>query len=406
MKVVVAAIGSRGDVVPSVHLAARFASVGHDVTLVTHGAFGGLPDPPVRVTEVPSDPGLLMAGPAAQAVRRVNPRGLNRTRHLFADFVHSAQLPTREALRGADVLIASTFAIAAVDEALRRSVPVVRAHMWPEYSGLGGPMPLLPYAWRVPGPLRWLARGALRRAEPYLGGVHGWWQRGRLNLIARHPVGLTTETRGSLYAFSPHLVEEAPRRGVVTGWWTSPQPAELSDDVARALEDGDDWIYAGFGSMPQHDPADLLERLGRACARAGVRAVVQIGNIRGVPHPNLLCIGEEPHDALFGKVRAAVHHGGAGTTGAAVRAGVPSVVVPHFADQFYWGRRLQALGVAARPVPQFFASARELSRRIQESLLPGMRQRAMLLAERVRAEDGCGFAVQQVERWLSGPEHG
>lgn len=402
MRVVVAAIGSRGDVLPFAHVAARFASSGHDVTLVTHRAFSGLAHPSLNVVPVPSDPEALMASPAAQAVRRGSLAGMNRTRDLFAEFVHSAQEPARMVLPDADVLVASTFALAAVHEALQQSVPVVRAHMWPEYPGRGGPMPLLPYAWLAPAPLRRLARQSLRRAEPYLGGVDGRWRRGRLHLVARHPVSLKTETIGSLYAFSPHVVPGLPHDGPVTGWWTGPGTAgRLSDAVSRALDGSDDWIYAGFGSMDQGDPTVLLEALGAACERAGVRAVVQVGDVRGSPHPRLLCVGEEPHDELFRRVRAVIHHGGAGTTGTVVRAGVPSVVVPHFADQFYWGRRLDALGVAARPLPRGFATGRALARRIDDALAPAMARRAADLADQVRGEDGCGHAVRQVEEWLT-----
>ena len=402
MKVVVAAVGSRGDVVPFASLAARLSASGHDVTLVTHAAYSHLADPSLRLAPVASDPKALLAGPAARAVRRASPRELNRTRHHFADFLHAAHEPARAALPGADLLIASTFSVAAVHEALRQRVPVVRAHMWPECPGLAGPMPLLPYGWLLPGPVRRAARGALRFAEPYLGGLDGWWERGRLNLVARHPVGLTTQTHGSLYAFSPHLVTPLPPGGVVTGWWTDPDPPGLSPEVAAALDDGDDWIYVGFGSMEQEDPDELLSRVGEACERVGVRAVVQLGQVRGNPHPRLLCIGEEPHDELFGWTRAVVHHGGAGTTGAAVRSGVPSVVVPHFADQFYWGSRLHALGVAARPVPRAFASAPSLARLLEGALAPDTARRAARLADRVRTEDGSGYAVRQVEEWLAG----
>lgn len=402
MRVLVAAVGSRGDVVPFASLAARLQAAGHDVTLSTHGAYGHLADPSLHLAPVSSDPRALLSGPAARAVRRVSPRGLNRTRHHFADFLHAAHEPARAALPGADLLIASTFALAAVDEAVRRSVPVVRAHMWPEYPGLAGPMPLLPYGWLLPGPVRRVARGALRRVEPYLGGVDGWWRRGRLHLHARHPVGLTTATLGSLYAFSPHLVQPQPPDGVVTGWWTDPDPPELSPGVARALDEDGDWIYVGFGSMEQEDPDALLSRVASVCERLGVRAVVQLGTLRGSPHPRLLCVGEEPHDRLLPRTRAVVHHGGAGTTGAAVRSGVPSVVVPHFADQFYWGSRLHALGVAPRPVPRAFTSAGSLARLVEDALTPQRARRASRLAERVRDEDGPGHAVRQVEEWVAG----
>ncbi|WP_158591159.1 glycosyltransferase [Kocuria tytonis] len=401
MKVAVSAIGSRGDVVPFANLAHRFAAAGHRVTLVTHDSSRDVLDAGLQVVPVPSDPQSLMAGPAGQAAHRWSPWELNRSRDLFADFVHSGAAPAREALEDADVLIASTFSIAAVDAALQQGVPVVRAHMWPEYPELDGPMPLLPYSWRVPGPARRLARGALRRAEPYLGGVAGHWRRGRLHLAARHPVGLTTATAGSLYAFSPQLVPVLPAEGTVTGWWTGPVGhGALPDPLLELLGSGD-WIYLGFGSMQRGSPSEVLQHVGDACERAGVRAVAQLGRLRGRVHPNVVCIDEQPHDALFRHVRAVVHHGGAGTTAAAVRAGVPSVVVPHFADQFYWGSRLHALGVAPRPLRRQALTGPRLARLIREALDPAVAARAELLAERVRAEDGCGRAVHQVEEWLS-----
>lgn len=402
VKVVIAAIGSRGDVVPFAHVAHRFAAAGHDVTVVTHETLTGLLAPGLDVVGVPSNPEVLLAGPAADALRSGNLRALNRTRHVFADFIASARRPAREALGGADVLVASTLAIGAVDEALGQRIPVVRAQMWPEFDEFDGPMPLLPYAWLVPTPLRRAARRALRRMEPYLGGVDGVWRRGRLYLMPHQPVGLITSTLGSLYAFSPRVVPDSPARGAVTGWWTAPgPPPALSPEVETALRSGEDWIFVGFGSMHQSDPDRFLTRLGDACAAQGVRAVAQFGARRGMTHPHVLCIGEEPHAALFTRVRAVIHHGGAGTTGSAVRAGVPSVVVPHFADQFYWGHRLHALGVAPRPLPRPLATTGALARAIGGALRPSRAERAASLADAVRGEDGAGQAVAHVERWMA-----
>ncbi|MDO5533357.1 MAG: glycosyltransferase [Propionibacteriaceae bacterium] len=403
MRVVVAAVGSRGDVVPLSHLAARLFARGHQVTLVTHRTHAAHTPAGVDLVPVASDPTELMAGPAASAVRRGSVRALNNSRAVFADFLQAAAEPTRRALPGADVLIASTFAVASVDEALGEGVPVVRAHLWPEYDDTAGPMPLLPYSWRLPAPARRVARAGLRRVEQYLGGLDGWWARGRLHLVAKHPVGLTTATLGSLHAYSPVLVPGAPPSGVVTGWWTGPDPTPLSPEVDAALTCGGDWVHIGFGSMHQGDPEPLLEKLGDACERVGVNAIVQLGAARGTPHPRLVCVGPQPHGQLFPRVRAVVHHGGAGTTGSAVRAGVPSVVVPHFADQFYWGHRLRALGVAARPVPRPLASGRVLGRLLEDALTPRRAERARQLADQVRHEDGTGRAADQVERWLGTP---
>ena len=330
MRVAIAAIGTRGDALPFAHLAARFASVGHEVTLITHEVFREIVDGDVTIVPVPGDPRSLLAGPAARAIRRWDPLALNRARDEFADFVHSAHQPSREVLGDADVLIASTFAIAAVDAALEQAVPVVRAHLWPEFPRFDGPMPLLPYSWMLPPAARRLARRSLGRVEPYLGGVDGWWDRGRLHLVARHPVYLTTATLGSLYGFSSRLVAEQPPGGGVTGWWTGPSKGHfLSGEVQEVLASRDDWVHVGFGSMLQGEPDDLLGLLSRACARAGVHAVAQVGTLRGRHRHNVVCIGEEPHDELFRRVRATIHHGGAGTTASAVRAEpmVPMITV-------------------------------------------------------------------------------
>lgn len=402
MRVVVAAIGSRGDVAPCAHFADRLAAAGHEVVLLTHAAYADAASASVLVVSVDSDPEVLMAGPAAHALRRADVRALNRTRDLFADFVHAAHDPVLPLLSDADVLVATTFALAPVDAALRRGVPVVRAHLWPEYAGPQDPLALVPYAGRLPAPARRAVRRALDQVGRHLGGFEGWWERGRLHVVPRHPVTLTANTLGSLYAFSPALLASPPPEGVVTGWWTAHARGTISEGTARALAGGDAWIHVGFGSMHQKDPDALLDLVSHACRRAGVRAIVQLGERRGSSHPNLMCVGEEPHADLLPRVALSVHHGGAGTTGSVVRAGIPSVVVPHFADQFHWGSRLRALGVAARPLARPFLTADRLATRLADALAPAMARRAADLARRVAGEDGTGRAVVQLEAWVSG----
>lgn len=420
MRVVLAAAGSRGDVVPFGALASRLIAAGHEATVVTHTALLGALPVGLPAVGVPSDPADLLAGPAGRALRRGSPRALNRARADFAAFLSAFAAPTAAALRtaDADVLVASTFAVAAVDAGLAAGVPVVRAHQWPEYPGVGGPMPLLPYSWRLPAPARRGARRGLRAVEPFLGGLDGWWERGRLRLVAHHPVGLTTATHGTLHAYSPRvmppLTQDRPsgRRGggtvdrdvCVTGWWVAENDPPLSPATAELLGEGGlgagtRWVYVGFGSMQQADPDRLLTDVTRACRSLGVRAVVQLARRpRAAPPGGMVCIGPEPHAALFPRMAVVVHHGGSGTTGAAVRAGVPSVVVPHVADQFTWAHRLHELGVAARPLPRARLTADRLADRIAWALRADPARRARGLAEAVRAEDGTGAAVAYLER--------
>ncbi len=390
-------------------LAEQLSLSGHDVTLVTHRSLletGTIP--PVSLTSgslitvpVDSDPAKLLAGPAAQAVRHGNLRALNRSRHLFADFLHAFAAPTAAALEDgqADVLVASTFATAATHVAMQRSIPVVRAHLWPEYPGYGGPMPLAPYSWLAPAAVRGAARRGLSAMEVYLGGLEGHWRRGRLELTARHPVGFTTNTHGALHAYSAAVVPPEQDQLCVTGWWARRPSRGLSAHVERALSEPGPWVCIGFGSMPQSASPRLLEVLSGAVARVGVRALVQLpeGSAAAPDFPGVVTCGYEPHDLLFSRMDAVVHHGGSGTCGAAVRCGVPSVVVPYFGDQFFWGYRLAQLGVAPPPVPRLVLTVGSLARRIEAALATPMRQRAAELGRQVALEDGPGAAVRYLE---------
>lgn len=395
MRVVLAAVGSRGDTVPFGALAVRLQNEGHSVRLVSHAPLIDTLPPEVRTVPAHSDPDDLLSGPAADAVRRGDLRGLNRARGEFAAFLSSFFEPTMDALEGADVLVASTFALAAVDAALLREVPVIRAHMWPENPRLSGPMPLLPFSWLLPRPVRRGTRGAMRRAEQYLGGFDGGWVKGRLRLNAHHPVGLSTNTHGTLHAVSPRLLSPGQVEGCATGWWSG-NSGRLSPRVESAVEGLQTWVYVGFGSMPQSRPEQVLDDVAWAARRLGVRAVVQMDGASAVDDGTLLGIDTEPHAPLFDRVALAVHHGGSGTTGAAVRAGISSVVVPHLADQYYWGHRLHAVGAAPPLIPRPLLTRERLARRIEQGLRPSMRRRAAALGARVRVEDGTGRAVDRI----------
>jgi UDP:flavonoid glycosyltransferase YjiC (YdhE family) len=112
-----------------------------------------------------------------------------------------------------------------------------------------------------------------------------------------------------------------------------------------------------------------------------------------------------PHAWLFPRMAAVVHHGGAGTTAAALRAGVPAVIVPFIVDQPFWGARVKALGVGPDPIAVRALTARRLAAAIQSAVFSqGMRQRAYRLGTALRAEDGLGCAVSFIRQRLGPPE--
>jgi sterol 3beta-glucosyltransferase len=212
-----------------------------------------------------------------------------------------------------------------------------------------------------------------------------------------------------LYGFSPSVIpmpRDWPREAAICGYWfTAPDSAWTPPPgLVDFLASGPTPIYVGFGSMVGANPEQTLRTVLGAVRRSGVRAIVASG-WGGMQHSDVpdfvFPVESIPHDWLFPKVAAAVHHGGAGTTAAALRAGVPSVVVPYFYDQGFWGQRLHALGVAPLPIAQRGLTPDLLGDAIRVVLdSPEMASRARAIAARIDGERGVDVAVEVVERYF------
>jgi vancomycin aglycone glucosyltransferase len=154
-------------------------------------------------------------------------------------------------------------------------------------------------------------------------------------------------------------------------------------------------VYFGFGSMPVPQPVvGTLTETARALGRRMILAQGWAELAASDPGPACLVVDDVNQDALFPRVAAVVHHGGAGTTTGAARAGVPQVVVPLFSDQFYWGFRLQQLGVGAT-VPMSTIAVETLARHLREALQPETAARARAMAPRI-ATAGALKAAQRL----------
>jgi UDP:flavonoid glycosyltransferase YjiC (YdhE family) len=208
----------------------------------------------------------------------------------------------------------------------------------------------------------------------------------------------------ALTIVSQHVVQRPAdwdKHWQVTGYlfdddpeWTPPQV--LSD----FLEAGDAPVYIGFGSMPDHKPQATTRLIIDAVQQSGKRAVILTGwaglGTEDVPE-NIHILKYAPHSWLFPKMAAVVHHGGAGTTAAGFRAGVPTIIVPHNADQPYWGRRARQLGVGTAPIPRKKLSVENLCNAIQTATTSSaMRENAQALSQEIQQEDGLGTTVKVV----------
>jgi UDP:flavonoid glycosyltransferase YjiC (YdhE family) len=195
----------------------------------------------------------------------------------------------------------------------------------------------------------------------------------------------------------------------VTGYWFSdPDPDYRPPaDLLRFLEAGPPPVYFGLGSVVDRDAADVTRLVIRALAMTGKRGILLGGwsnlGATSLP-PTVFRIASAPHDWLFPRMAAVAHHGGAGTTAAGLRAGVPAVIIPFFADQPFWGQRVAALGVGPAPVPRRKLTAKRLAAALDAATEnPQMRRRAVEVAEALRGEDGVGAAVAVVEQFATNP---
>jgi UDP:flavonoid glycosyltransferase YjiC (YdhE family) len=215
-----------------------------------------------------------------------------------------------------------------------------------------------------------------------------------------------------LFGFSPSVIPEPadwPDRAHVTGYWfldaleTWEPPARLRS----FLDEGPPPVYAGFGSMVTRNPREATAQVVGALRRTGQRGILLAGSgafvAEGLPE-SVLAIDSAPHDWLFPRMAAVVHHGGAGTTAAGLRSGTPSIVVPFFADQPHWARTVHDLGVGPEPIPHRRLTADRLAEAIERALSDkDMCAHAAALGGRIGAEDGVARAVQIIREHFGGP---
>jgi UDP:flavonoid glycosyltransferase YjiC (YdhE family) len=197
-----------------------------------------------------------------------------------------------------------------------------------------------------------------------------------------------------------------PTNHHITGYWfpASSSAGKPDGAVVDFVDDGAPPVYVGFGSMADPEPERLADVLREALRRTGQRAIVATGWAR-LPMESsdrILVVESVPHEWLLPRVAVAVHHGGSGTTGATLRAGVPSVIVPYFFDQPLWAQRVARLGVGARPLPRSKLTAERLAAALSDVVNnPAMLDRARAVSRRVQSEDGVGSAVRLIDHHVS-----
>jgi sterol 3beta-glucosyltransferase len=216
---------------------------------------------------------------------------------------------------------------------------------------------------------------------------------------------LRRENAPIVCCYSPTVLPvpaDLPNNVHVTGYWFLPPPPgwQPSPELAGFLADGPAPVYIGFGSMGNPETAEATTALVlEALAQSGRRGLLASGwsGLGKNSHlsQDVFVLESAPHSWLLPQMSAVVHHGGVGTTGAGLRAGVPNIVIPHFADQFFWGRQVASLGAGPRPIPRHKLTAEKLAQAINQAANdPPMRQRAAAIGREISSERGLERAVE------------
>ncbi|MFN8443037.1 MAG: glycosyltransferase [Caldilineaceae bacterium] len=210
-----------------------------------------------------------------------------------------------------------------------------------------------------------------------------------------------------LHGYSPHVLprpNDWPASFHCVGYWFLHEESQWqpSAELLDFLASDEPPIYVGFGSMTGRNPQAFTKLLLEGIRLSRKRAILLSGwaGIGNTALPDsVLRIDGAPHEWLFPRVALTVHHGGAGTTAASLRAGTPTLIIPHIAEQPLWGKRVEVLGVGPRAIPRKQLTSEKLAAAIQQGLAsPTMRQNVQRLSLQISAEDGIGKAMELIER--------
>lgn len=420
MRVRIITIGSQGDVRPYVALGIGLKKAGHDVRIATHSGFKSL------VTEHGLDFAPVAGDPREQAdnpqLRELHDKG----RSLFQwwktfNEVDAPLMVQRlqdcwEACSDAEVIVVSVLpCLFGYSIAKKLNVPLIRGFYFPTSPTRAYAADFVPSSIHLNERMNLASFHLYRQvlwqvARPWIGkacrkvlGIN--------SLPIRDPFSeLDRQQQLLLYCYSASVSPPPPDWGDwidVTGYWFLDRSEDWTPpaDLTAFLESGPPPVYVGgFGHMTNRAPAELTSAVVEALKSAGVRAVVLSGwgGLSKAELPrDMFAVDWVPFDWLFSKIDAVIHHGGSGTTAASLRAGLPTVVVPFFLDQFYWGRRVHELGVGPRPILRESLEAKTLADAIHlATTSTEMQQRASALGKRIRAENGVARAVSTFQRHL------
>lgn len=409
LQIVMLIVGTRGDVQPFIAIGKKLQDYGHRVRLATHANFkefvltagleffplGG--DPKVLAGYMVKNKGFLPSGPSEIPVQR------NQMKEIIYSLLPACKEPDMDTgvPFKADAIIANppAYGHVHVAEALKVPLHIFFTMPWTEF-----PHPLS----RVKQPAGYRLSYQIVDSLIWLG-IRDMINDVRKKKLKLRPVTYLSGSQGSEsevphgYIWSPHLVPKpkdwGPKVDVVgfcfldlASNYEPPQP------LVEWLDAGPKPIYVGFGSLPVQEPEKMTQIIVEALERTGQRGIINkgwggLGDL-AEPKESIYLLDNCPHDWLFPRCSAVVHHGGAGTTAAGLKAACPTAIVPFFGDQPFWGERVHARGVGPPPFSVDEFTLPKLVDAIKFMLDPKVKERAVELAKAMENEDGVTGAVK------------
>nr|GMD69117.1 sterol 3-beta-glucosyltransferase UGT80A2-like isoform X1 [Ipomoea batatas] len=426
MQIVMLIVGTRGDVQPFIAIGKRLQDYGHRVRLATHANFkefvltaglefyplGG--DPKVLAGYMVKNKGFLPSGPSEIPAQR------NQMKDIIYSLLPACKEPDMDTgvAFNAEAIIANppAYGHTHVAEALKIPIHIFFTMPWTPTNEFPHPLS------RVKQPSGYRLSYQIVDSLIWLG-IRDMINDLRKKKLKLRPVTYLSGSQGSEsdiphgYIWSPHLVPKpkdwGPKIDVVGFCFLDLASSyEPPESLVSWLNAGPKPIYIGFGSLPVQEPEKMTQTIVDALQRTGQRGIINkgwggLGNL-AEPKDSIYLLDNCPHDWLFPQCSAVVHHGGAGTTAAGLKAACPTTIVPFFGDQPFWGDRVHDRGVGPSPIPVDEFSLPKLIDAINFMLDPKVKERAVELAKAMENEDGVTGAVKaflkQLPRKKSEPD--
>ena len=422
MRVLIATIGTRGDVQPYVALAVGLKSAGHQVTICTcpqfrefiteYGiGFASLEDGLLKLLESDTGRAFFEDLNGVFGVLRTIPKVLKQVGPIHRRMVDDCWAAVES--HNPDVIIYHPKMFCVPAFAAVRKIPAILAMLCPLHVATGdSPM----FGWSMG---RFYNRSTYRLVHQLTTlGTRSYLRKWRSEFDKDGLSKKSSSTHISagkpipvMHAHSQFVCPRPtdwPEYASVSGYWFLPQETlngsvwEPSNELSKFLEAGQPPVYFGFGSMAGTDPSRLSQIILAAVEKAGVRAIISTGwgGIVNVKNSTAIYVLESaPHEWLFPQMAAVVHHGGAGTTAAGLRAACPTIICPYGLDQPFWGRRVAELGAGVAPISQKKLTDLILADAIKRVTSgASYRASATKVAELIKAEDGIANAIKTIEQ--------